>query len=169
MQDVAIEDFNGDGQMDMFLATAFLTSDVTQINPLKVIGTIKGGSATKPKGVRFRSRGEVTFNIYMFWRDPSDPLKDPPPVIPGRLDPIPADGRSFTLSPDDPLIQHSVTLPDRSVSIEYDSKRGEWTVRTSYPHNQYHRCFHRANRSCHNHWIYPCQRRAGRHPPRKRP
>jgi hypothetical protein len=133
VQDIAIEDFNRDGQMEMFLATAYLTADVTQLNPSKIIGIIKKGSANDPTGVRFRSRGEVTFNIYMPWRDPTDPLRDLPPVIPGRLDPIPADGRSFTLSPDDPLIQHSVTLPDRSVSIEYDSKGDEWTVRSSYP------------------------------------
>ena len=133
VQDIAIEDFSGDGQMDMFLARAFLTSDVTQINPLKVIGKIEKWHGTDHKGVRFRSRGEVTFNIYMPWRDPTDPLRDPPPVIAGLLDPMPADGRSFTLSPEDPLIQHSVALPDRSVSIEYDSKVGEWKVRTSYP------------------------------------
>ena len=133
VQDIAIEDFNGDGQMEMFLAIAYLTSDVTQISPLKVIGKIEDWRGTDPKGVRFRSRGQVTFNIYGPWRDPTDPLRDPPLVIAGRLDPMPADGRSFTLSPDDPLIQHSVTLPDRSVSIEYDAKKGEWKVRTSYP------------------------------------
>ena len=132
VQDIAIEDFNGDGQMEMFLARASPTSDVTQINPSKVIGVIKNWSETKPKGVRFRSRGDVTFNIYMPWTDPTDPLRATPPVIPGLLDPIPADGRSFTLSPEDPLIQHSVTLPNRSVSIEYDSKEGEWKVRSSY-------------------------------------
>lgn len=134
VQDIAIEDFNGDGQMEMFLARAYVTADVTQINPLKVIGNIKKGSGNDPKGVRFRSRGEVTFNIYGPWGDPTDPLlRELPAIIPGRLDPIPADGRSFTLSPDDPLIQLSVTLPDRSVSIEYDSKGGEWKLRTSHP------------------------------------
>ena len=133
VQDIAIEDFNGDGQMEMFLTRGHSESDVTQINPLKVIGNITRWRGPDHKGVRFQSRGDVTFNIYMPWRDPTDPLRDPPPVIPGRLDPMPADGRSFTLSPDDPLIQHSVTLPDRSVSIEYDSKGGEWTVRSSYP------------------------------------
>ena len=46
VQDIAIEDFTGDRQMEMFLARAYVTSDVTQINPLKVIGTIKGGSRT---------------------------------------------------------------------------------------------------------------------------
>ena len=132
-QDIAIEDFNGDGQMDMFLATGYLTSDVTQINSSKIIGILKSWRGNKHKGVRFRSRGEVTFNIHKFWRDPTDPLKDIPPVIPGRLNPIPADGRPFTLSPDDPLIQQSVALPDRSISIEYNSKKGEWAVRTSYP------------------------------------
>jgi len=132
VQDIAIEDFNGDGRMEMFLARAYLTSDITQISPLKVTGRVKRGSGTDPKEVRFRSGGEVTFNIYMPWADPSDPQGSPPTVIPGGLDPIPADGRSFTLSPDDPLIQHHVTLPDKSVSIEYDPKAGEWKMQTSY-------------------------------------
>lgn len=133
VQDVAIEDFNGDGQMDMFLATAYLTSDVKQMDPSKIIATVKGGSATNHKEVRFRSRGEVTFHIHMFWRDPSDPMKNAPLIFPGLMNPIPADGRSLTLSPDDPLIQQSVKLPDRSVSIQYEPKRNEWTVRSAYP------------------------------------
>ena len=132
VQDIAIEDFNGDGQMEMFLARASLTSDITQISPLKITGLVKGGSRTAHKEVRFRSSGKVTFNIYMPWADPTDPQGTPPAVIPGGLDPIPADGRSFTLSPDDPLLQHDVTLPDKSISIEYDPEASEWRMQTSY-------------------------------------
>jgi hypothetical protein len=69
----------------------------------------------------------------MPWADPSDPKKDPPPVFPGQSPPLLADGRSFTLSPDDPSMQRGITLPDRSVSIEYESKGGEWIIRSTYP------------------------------------
>ena len=134
VQDIAIEDFSGDGQMEMFLVRSYLTAEVVQISPLMIRGIIKNGSAADHKGVLFRSRGKVTFNIYMPWRDPTDPLRAPPPVIAGLMEPFPADGRSLTLSPDDPLIQHRVELPDRSVSIEYDSTAREWKVRTSYPY-----------------------------------
>ena len=133
VQDVAIEDFNGDGQMDMFLARASRPTDIAQISPNELIGALKGGSAASPKEVRFRSRGEVTFNIYMFWRDPTDPMKDPPLVMPGGLEPVPADGRALTLSPEDPLIQQKVELPDRNVAIEYDAGSSEWKVRSTYP------------------------------------
>jgi len=132
VQDIAIEDLNGDGQMEMFLATGFSDTDVVQINPSKVIGKMTSFHGTAQRGVRFRSKGDVTFKVYGPWRDPTDPLRDPPLVIAGQLDPMPADGRSFTLSPDDPWIQRKVTLPERSVTIEYDSKMGEWKLLTSY-------------------------------------
>jgi hypothetical protein len=131
VQDAAIEDFNGDGQMEIFLARASQRSDISRISSSKVVGIVKQASSTDHKGVRFQCKGEVTFNIHVPWADPSDPGK-PPLVIPGKLDPVPADGRSLTLSFDDPALQQIVTLPDDSVSIEYDPKSGEWKVLTSY-------------------------------------
>ena len=133
VQDVAIEDFNGDGRVDMFLVRSFLTADVAQVSPLKILGEVKGSSAKNPNEVQFRSTGDVTFAIHMPWRDPTDPQRDAPPVWPGLMEPIPADGKPFTLSPDDPSVQQGVPLPGRSVAVNYDPDTQVWKMRFSYP------------------------------------
>jgi hypothetical protein len=132
VSDVAIEDFDGDGKLDMFFARAFLTSDVVQTTPMEILGKVKGASAKKPKEVRLKTDGEVTFSIYSPWRDPTDPQKDPPPVWPGQMEPFPADGRPLTLSSDDPLVQENVPLPGRSISIHFDTQSRVWKIRSSY-------------------------------------
>jgi hypothetical protein len=133
VQDVAIADVDGNGRLDMFLARAFWTTDVVQISPLEIAGSISGSSTTQPKEIRFRSSGQVTFTMHQPWRDPSDPQGNPPPVWAGSLHPIPADGRSFTLSSDDTAIQQSVPLTGRSVSIDYDLAAQEWIIRITHP------------------------------------
>ena len=133
VQDVAVGDFNGDGRMDMFLARSSSTSDVAQINPFQLLGFVKNGNAMEPNEIRFRSNGEVSFAMQAPWHDPTDPRNNAPPVLPGRMDPIPADGRLLTLSPDDPSIQQDVALPNRSISISYDTSTQAWKVRISYP------------------------------------
>jgi hypothetical protein len=133
VQDAAIEDFNGDGRLEIFLTRAYLTSDVAQIGPKKLTGTVKGGSVAEPKEIRFHTSGDVTFSMYMPWADPSDPENVPPPVFPGQLSPLTANGCSFRLSHSDPLVQHGVVLPDRSISVEYNNREDEWIIRISYP------------------------------------
>jgi len=133
VRDVAIEDFDGDGQMDMFLVRSHPAQDITQPGPLKLKGKVSVRSAENAKEVHFRSRGEVTFNIFTTWVDPSDPQKQSPVIIAGLQPRMPADGRSFTLSPLDPSIQGSVNLTDKGVTIKYDPGERVWELRTSLP------------------------------------
>ena len=51
---------------------------------------------------------------------------------PGRKRPLPADGRPFTLSPDDSSVHHGVPLPGRSVAVNYDPIERVWIMRFSY-------------------------------------
>ena len=131
--DVAIEDFNGDGQMDMFLVRAGWGSDITQVGSLKLRGHIRVGKGADAKEVHFRSKGEVTFNIYTPWVDPSDPQKRQPVVAAGVLPRMPADGRPFTLSPLDPSLQDAVNLPEKGVTIKYDPGESLWKLRSFLP------------------------------------
>ena len=133
VRDIAIEDFDGDGQMDMFLVRAGWGSDITQVGSLKLKGQIRVGKGADSKAVHFRSNGEVTFKIYTPWIDPSDPQKRQPVVAAGLLPRMPADGRPFTLSPLDPSIQDTVNLPQKGVSIKYDSGEGVWKLRSFLP------------------------------------
>jgi hypothetical protein len=67
--DVAIEDFNGDGKLDMYLTRGErYLSDVIQLNSNKIIGTLWGG----PKTVLFRSEGKIDVEIYPPWRSLSE-------------------------------------------------------------------------------------------------
>jgi hypothetical protein len=106
VSDIAIEDFDGDGQMDMFLVRVRSCSDITQVGSLKLKGQIGVG-----KG----------------------PQKRLPVVTAGLLPRMPADGRSFTLSPLDPSIQRTVNLPDKGVTIKYAPGEGVWKLRSSLP------------------------------------
>lgn len=133
VRDVAIEDFDGDGQMDMFLVRVTPCSDITQVGSLKLKGRIGVGKGAGSKAVHFRSKGEVTFNIYTPCVDSSEPQKRLPVVTAGLLPRMPADGRSFTLSPLDPSIQRTVNLPDKGVTIKYDPGEGVWKLRSSLP------------------------------------
>lgn len=133
VQDAAVEDFNGDGLMDMFLAMSSLGSDVVQLSPYRILGCVKRGTLSKPNEVRFRSNGKMVFTFDMHWLDPTDPKNKPPMVLAGDLAPVPADGTPMNLSPDDPAVHKTVTLPDRSVSIHYDPDAKVWTIRVAYP------------------------------------
>jgi hypothetical protein len=131
--DIAIEDFDGDGRMDMFLARADWSSDITQVGSRKLKGRIGVGKAAGSKEIHFRSKGEVTFNIYGPWQDNSDPQKGLPVVSAGHLPLMPADGRSFTLFPMESSIKTAVNSSDRGVTIKYDPMTDEWQLRSSLP------------------------------------
>jgi hypothetical protein len=131
--DIAIEDFDGDGRMDMFLVRAAWSSDIRQVGSRKLRGRIGVGKAAGFKAVHFRSKGEVTFNIYGPWKDASDPQKGLPVVSAGQLPLMPADGRSFTLSPLDSSITTAIKLPKKGVTITYDPVISVWKLRSSLP------------------------------------
>ncbi len=133
VQDAALEDFNGDGQIDWYLARAHLGPDVTQTNPSSLQGELQNGPKDS-KAVLFRTKGEVTFGIYRPWMDPTDPARETKPQLfigSKRLeltDPI------MTISPNEPTVREpapAVTKIGDSISIEFDPKSKIWTFKSS--------------------------------------
>ena len=84
MQDVAIEDFDGDGQMDMFLVRSYPGKMVTQPDSLSLRGKLVARQDGESTAVHFRSQGNVTFNVYTTWVDPSVEKKHIPALSRGK-------------------------------------------------------------------------------------
>jgi hypothetical protein len=135
VQDAALEDFNGDGQIDWYLARAHWGMDVTQTNSSSLQGEVQG-SQKDPKAVRFRTDGDVTFAIYRGWMDPADPARETKPELfigSKRLeltDPV----LRIPISPNDPAVRDHVPAPmalGESISIEFDSKLKVWTLKST--------------------------------------
>jgi ASPIC and UnbV/FG-GAP-like repeat len=136
--DVAIEDFDGDGNMDIYLAQGpYQTSDVVQTSPTEIRGTLLRAAAPpdrrqadkrrRPKAVAFQTTGEVTFNfVYPYWRSELSVAKiflGPHGQNPEHL--------SFTLSPDTPELAgplSSKAASQEGIGIEYDKASNTWTV-----------------------------------------
>jgi hypothetical protein len=133
VRDVAIEDFDGDNRMDMFLVRSNPGQGITQPDPLKLKGKMDVRSGVDFEAIHFRSRGKVTFNIFTPWVDPTDHQTQTQFVTVGTQPRIPIDGKSFTLSPLDPSIQGSINLTDKGVTIKYDPGEGVWELRSSLP------------------------------------
>ncbi len=132
VRDIAIEDFDGDQKVDMFLVRSNPGTEVVQVDLLRL-----QGKAAVPRGsgfitVAFRSKGQVTFNLFSLWVDPSDQQTQIPVVAIGNHPPLPLDGRSIILDPRDPSLQKTISLPeDKGVSIEYDPGENVWRLRSS--------------------------------------
>ena len=134
MQDVAIEDFDGDGQMDMFLVRSYPGKMVTQPDSLSLRGKLVARQDGESTAVHFRSQGNVTFNVYTTWVDPSVEKKHIPALSVGNRPQMPLDGRKITLDPLDPTIQQAAEFPvDEGVFIEYDPVEDVWKMSSSLP------------------------------------
>jgi hypothetical protein len=130
VSDASVEDFDGDGKMDMYVTRGpYTMPDVIQKSDTEVeamLGWSRKGPAYSP-AITFRSEGPVTFRIlYPYWLNPSQILIGSG----GRI----ATSRSITLSSDDPDLQ--APLPDASlspegVSLGYDPSTGTWMLRNS--------------------------------------
>ena len=135
--DAAIEDFDGDGDMDMYLTQGpYQTSDVIQPSPTEIRGTILRAASPfdkrqvnkrQPKAVAFQTTGEVTFNfVYPYWRSELSVAKiflGPQGQNPEQL--------SFTLSPDTPELTGPLSSKAASqdgIGIEYDKATNTWTL-----------------------------------------
>jgi hypothetical protein len=116
----------------MFIARSNLSSDIVQINPSKIFGKMKKGSAANPNEIKFHSKGKLVVNLHMPWYDPSDPQIFIPTVWLGQFKLVLLDGRTIYLSPDNKLLHKSVPLPGRSITIHYDPDSELWTLRSSY-------------------------------------
>lgn len=72
--DAAIEDFNGDGQSDIYFVRASGGQNVVLINSHELRGAIRASKQRDdPTAVRFRTTGDVTFWHYTPYDDPTDP------------------------------------------------------------------------------------------------
>lgn len=134
--DVAIEDFNGDLQFDMYLARSNpWASSVVQRDTHTVIGALFPRGT--PLGIQFRSEGNVNIGFYTPWKDPSDPLRDRQPAVFLGAAGQQVNESSISLSPADRTVWGPVpeqTAANREISIDYDVAAGLWTLRTSYHH-----------------------------------
>ena len=66
VHDAAIADFNGDLHLDIFLARGLYQSSAGQVDPYKLELNIRT-SGVNEKGVRFKTEGDVSFQIYSEW------------------------------------------------------------------------------------------------------
>ena len=131
--DIAIEDFNGDLQFDMYLARSNpWASTIVQRDSFSLIGAIFARGT--PLGIQFRSKGKVNFGFYTPWKDPSDPLRNRQPAIFLGASGQKVSDSSITLSPADKIVWGPVPAENaekREISIDYDVTAGVWTLRSS--------------------------------------
>jgi hypothetical protein len=133
VSDAAIEDFNGDAELDVYLAIGplpYSRSDVIQTDQFTINGTISGHKPNvdkrKAKAVHFQTDGEVNIQIYPTWFSLSRVFignKGENPLV-----------RTFTLSPNDPDVKgptSSTALKWGGLSIEYDPATLMWSLRNS--------------------------------------
>jgi hypothetical protein len=142
--DAAIEDFDGDGKMDMYLTLGpYQASDLVQTSPTELRGTLLRAAAPtdkrqadkrQPKAVVFQTTGEVAFNfVYPYWRSELSVSKiflGPHGQNPGQL--------SFTLSPDNPELTgplSSKAASQEGIGIEYAKATNTWIL-SNYATNQ---------------------------------
>ena len=133
VSDAAIEDFDGDAKLDVYLAIGplpYSRSDVIQTDQFSIKGTISGHDpkvdTRKAKAVHFRTDGEVHIQIYPTWFSLTK-------VFIGNQGQNPL-LRSFTLSPNDPDVKGPTSptaLKWGGLSIEYDPETSVWSLRNS--------------------------------------
>jgi hypothetical protein len=135
-QDIAIEDFNGDLQFDMYVAQSNpWASEVLQIDSYTLSGAIFAGGI--PRGISFRNKGKVTLGFYPPWKDPSDPLKGMKPDIFLGANGHKVNESSITLSPSDKIVWGPVPAENtekQGISIDYDVTSEFWTLSSTIPY-----------------------------------
>lgn len=141
VQDVVIEDFDGDGHSDIFLVRSRpgrWRSDfasprpVVQTGPLEVKGMLVGGDTHGAKVVQFRTEGNITLQLYPLWTPENErALASPKVRIGSSLQP--AEQLSFTVSPPDAVLAGlaGVAANHRNeVSLSYDAASRHWVLRS---------------------------------------
>jgi hypothetical protein len=129
VSDVAIEDFDGDQRLDMYMTIGpYRSSDLRQPTPFElkatILGHARGVDQRLAKGMQFRTEGEVNFTIYPRWLSLSK-------VYLGASGGSPLE-RSFTVSPNDSSLRGPVpeaVIEQGVVSIVYDPVTHVWTLR----------------------------------------
>ena len=142
VQDVVIEDFDGDGRNDMFLVRSrsgrwgsdFVSPrPVVQTDPLEVKGMLVPGNTHGDKVVQFRTEGDITLQLYPPWTPENERAIASPKVrIGSRLQP--AGQLSFTVSPPDAALTGLADVAANrrnEVSLTYDTASRHWVLRSS--------------------------------------
>ena len=128
ISDVAIEDFNGDGRLEMYLTRGERQrSGIIQGNSHEIKGNLQPPRGGEPKTLQFRSEGEIHLQIYPFWLRLSNIL-----IGSGGRHPT---TKSFSLFPEDPEVSgpEPSDLPKGgALIITYDRGSRVWTIRNSY-------------------------------------
>jgi hypothetical protein len=126
LQDVAIEDFDGDQNMDIYLVRSRHPSSLVQTSQREIRGALRNPrGAERPTGVKFRTSGEVSFMIY-----PSPRIKPEDIVIGQGARPV---DRSFSLTPNDSrfLQQRGPDAARGKVFIDYRREDKAWIIHSA--------------------------------------
>ncbi len=133
--DAAIEDFNGDGQSDVYFVRSSGGQNVALINSHELRGAVqatKQGDDTT--AVHFRTTGNVTFWHYTPSENPTDPWGSSTDLFIGSRNARPLTF-PFTLSPQDPWVRGPVvsTTPDKKgIWIYYEPDSQIWKLSSSF-------------------------------------
>jgi hypothetical protein len=135
VSDAAIEDFDGDGHLDVYLVRPrHPDSEVIQTTPFEIRGTFAESSDKgDAKTLYLRTSSNVTFQLNVPWEGPSNPFRTPLEVAIGSSRKHTAI-EPFTLTPDDPSVRGPVpaqATAHSEVSIVYDPASSEWMLSSS--------------------------------------
>jgi ASPIC and UnbV/FG-GAP-like repeat len=142
VQDVVIEDFDGDGRNDIFLVRSrpgrwwsdvVSPRPVVQTAPLEVKGMFIPGKDDGDKTVKLRTEGDITLHFYPPWAPENEREQASPRVrIGSSLQP---EGQLyFTVSPQDAALTGPADVAADSrneVSLTYDMTSRHWVLRSS--------------------------------------
>jgi hypothetical protein len=141
VQDVVIEDFDGDGRNDMFVVRSrsgrwgsdcISPRPVIQPHPLEVKGMLITGHTSSAKVVQFRTAGDITLQLYPPWMPENVPAIAAPTVrIGSRLQP--ARQLSFNVTPSEAVLTEVVNVAAQhrnEVSLTYDTASRLWVLRS---------------------------------------
>ena len=124
VQDGAIEDFDGDTQLDMFLASRHQWSpDIIQSTPFEIKGSLNGAKKHHIYTIEFKTDNDLSFELYPEWLGMSQIF-----IGTDRHHPK---SKSFTLSPQDSNIFGSTppeTTDERGVYIYYNPDSSTWVL-----------------------------------------
>ena len=134
VQDAAIEDFNSDGQLDWFLTRSQpWVLDVIQPDTLQLYGIMKS-RPDQHKAVLFKTKGDVTFELFRVWMDPTDPARDIKPTLFVGSQQQAFTEDAITIQANDQKVREGVPAISKnteSIAIEFDPDTGTWALKSS--------------------------------------
>lgn len=138
VQDVAVEDFDGDGREDFFLARAVPStswshgSDVVQTGERELKGRmVRAGQAQEPVAVHLHSEGAITVGFYPPWINPVIPDDRKPGLVIGSQRHAVSGPVTVSVWPEDPRLVAAMPLPQlpqNALTIQRDPQTATWTI-----------------------------------------